>query len=692
MEPTLRENAKKMGRRLTAQTEIGWNEKGEAGHFANAAARLLLTLTAEKLKRYGEDLLDLIEQEVPVDALRKVANRQRPSSKEMRAVARQLALKRSETTGLDRILGWVGDLFGLDVTEITILTIFARWGKMECWRDLVRRTPFSCRNLNPTVVAHLSGLESNLVEQKLMPSAPLFSCRLLHDDQDGGYSLSPLLKRLIRVNAQTQEEMLRWLMPDPEQSKLLWEDFDHINPLRDVALKILAANEPVSILLFGEPGTGKTEFARALAAQAGSGAVFAGIADDFGNEPARSERLDHLMVLRTMCRHRRNRIIVVDEADDVLIMSERNGSSKQWINRLVENPQVTTIWIVNQRSRLDPAILRRMTLAIGFDRPRFSVRERVVKRSAEAASVSLSPAELRDIASLKAPPAVVASGLKAAQLASGGADVAKTAIHSVMRILGQSCAPDSPGSSIYDPQLSRADTDLARHSEQLANSPDRGWSLLLSGPSGTGKSAFARHLAEVMGIEVEERRCSDLMSPYVGETEQNIAEAFARAAERGAMLLIDEADSFLYRRETGQRSWEVSQVNEMLVQLEHLRTPFVATTNLAGNLDAATQRRFTMRATFRSMTADQARKLFEAHFGLAWPVERPVHEGQTPGDFAVVAHRAHLLSERKPAVLIRWLREEIEARGDYNRSVMGFQMPRASELMQRLKPGEQEAA
>jgi len=72
------------------------------------------------------------------------------------------------------------------------------------------------------------------------------------------------------------------------------------------------------------------------------------------------------------------------------------------------------------------------------------------------------------------------------------------------------------------------------------------------------------------------------MSPYVGETEQNIAEAFATAGERGALLLIDEADSFLYRRETAQRSWEVRQVNEMLVQLEHLRGPFVATTNLAG--------------------------------------------------------------------------------------------------------------
>lgn len=79
-----------------------------------------------------------------------------------------------------------------------------------------------------------------------------------------------------------------------------------------------------------------------------------------------------------------------------------------------------------------------------------------------------------------------------------------------------------------------------------------------------------------MGIDIEERRCSDLISPYVGVTEQNIAEAFATASERAAMLLIDEIDSFLYRREAGQRSWEVSQVNEMLVQLEHLGSVMIS--------------------------------------------------------------------------------------------------------------------
>ncbi|MEG8219124.1 AAA family ATPase [Sphingomonas sp. HH69] len=414
MEPELREIAHNMARQRATQAEFGQSDQGEAAHFAHAAARVLQALSVNQVKRCGEDLIDLMDREVPVAALRKLTNREKPTVAELRAVARQLAAKSAAPTQLDSVFAWVGELFGLDSAEVTILTVFARWGKFECWRELVRRAPISCSNLTPSAVAQLSGLAGNTVERKLVPGAPLFSSRLLHDDRDGEYSLSPLLRRLIRVHAETRDEMLRWLMPEPEQGGLLWDDFEHLDPLRNIALKVLSSKEPVSILLFGEPGTGKTEFARTLATEAGSGAIFAGLSDDFGNEPDRSERLDHLMILRAMCRHHRDRVIVVDEADDVLMMSERKGSSKQWINRLVEAPQVSTIWIVNQRSRLDPAVLRRMTLAIGFDRPRLAVRERVARRSAEAASVALSNTELRDIACLKAPPAVVAAGLKAA--------------------------------------------------------------------------------------------------------------------------------------------------------------------------------------------------------------------------------------------------------------------------------------
>lgn len=51
---------------------------------------------------------------------------------------------------------------------------------------------------------------------------------------------------------------------------------------------------------------------------------------------------------------------------------------------------------------------------------------------------------------------------------------------------------------------------------------------------------------------------------YVGETEQNIAKAFKEAKDKKALLIFDEADSFLQSRTNAQRSWEITQVNEML--------------------------------------------------------------------------------------------------------------------------------
>ncbi len=55
------------------------------------------------------------------------------------------------------------------------------------------------------------------------------------------------------------------------------------------------------------------------------------------------------------------------------------------------------------------------------------------------------------------------------------------------------------------------------------------------------------------------KRASDLISPYVGETEQNIATAFSEAKSKKAMLIFDEADTFLQDRNNAVRSWEVAQ-------------------------------------------------------------------------------------------------------------------------------------
>lgn len=88
------------------------------------------------------------------------------------------------------------------------------------------------------------------------------------------------------------------------------------------------------------------------------------------------------------------------------------------------------------------------------------------------------------------------------------------------------------------------------------------------------------------------KRVSDIESCWVGVTEQNIADAFEEARKDGAVLLFDEADSFLLDRRSATRSWEMTKVNEFLQQMEVFPGVVACTTNLMDTLDQASLRRF----------------------------------------------------------------------------------------------------
>ncbi|WP_418219966.1 AAA family ATPase [Candidatus Thiodictyon syntrophicum] len=85
-------------------------------------------------------------------------------------------------------------------------------------------------------------------------------------------------------------------------------------------------------------------------------------------------------------------------------------------------------------------------------------------------------------------------------------------------------------------------------------------SLCFYGPPGTGKTAFAEVLAEALDRELVARQASDLISPYVGETEQNLARLFRDCDPAHSVLLLDEVDSFLSDRRAARHGWEVLTV------------------------------------------------------------------------------------------------------------------------------------
>ena len=129
--------------------------------------------------------------------------------------------------------------------------------------------------------------------------------------------------------------------------------------------------------------------------------------------------------------------------------------------------------------------------------------------------------------------------------------------------------------------------------------------LCFYGAPGTGKTALAEHIAKASDRPLIIKQASDLMSKYVGETEQNMAAMFREAEAEKAVLLLDEADSFLQDRRGAQRTYEVTEVNEMLQGMERFAGIFVCTTNLLDRIDQAALRRFTFKIRFMPLTAAQ---------------------------------------------------------------------------------------
>jgi SpoVK/Ycf46/Vps4 family AAA+-type ATPase len=180
-----------------------------------------------------------------------------------------------------------------------------------------------------------------------------------------------------------------------------------------------------------------------------------------------------------------------------------------------------------------------------------------------------------------------------------------------------------------------------------------------------------------------QKRASDLLGKWVGDNEKNIAAAFAEAAREGALLLIDEADSLLHDRRKAQQSWQVSQVNELLTQIEVYDGLLVICTNLYEDLDAAALRRFDIRAEFRYLRSEQAvALLIECVDRHGIPSDaRTLAEAEqrlmrldrlTPGDFQTVLRRGRLSPHASVVDFVAGLAEEQDAKRDHRSRPIGF--------------------
>ncbi len=144
--------------------------------------------------------------------------------------------------------------------------------------------------------------------------------------------------------------------------------------------------------------------------------------------------------------------------------------------------------------------------------------------------------------------------------------------------------------------------------------------VILAGPPGTGKTLLARAVAGECGVHLEVVSGPELLSPYVGATEQALREVFERAGKNTpSLILFDELDAIAPSRATADAHHQQSMVAQLLALLDGLESRtgvfVLATTNRPKSIDSALRRpgRFD-RVVWMKLPDEQGRVAILRHY------------------------------------------------------------------------------
>ncbi len=485
------------------------------------------------------------------------------------------------------------------------------------------------------------------------------------------YSINPMLVEVFdNKKCNTPNKIMSLILGKKEKSELCLNDFDYLKGAKEKAITILSSAikskaKGVNILLHGGVGTGKTEFAK-LVANSAKIPMYAVITekDDGVEEANRKDRLIDLYSKQFILSRAGQACILFDEAEDVMNrgFSDFGSASKGYLNKLLDETSVPVIWTTNNINSVDPAFLRRMTYCIEFEKLTEEMRLNIWNRVLKKNQFNVSSEKVEELnKNYDIPPSLISNAVQTTKMVGGDENDFEGFIENVARVVTKRKNVKTQKEfemKDYDETLVNTDINIQDLTSKIKDCGKLNFSLCLYGEPGTGKSLYARYLAKQLGVDVILKRASDLMSMWVGGTEKNIAEAFAEAKSKKAMLIFDEADSFLQNRTNAVRNWEVSQVNEMLTWMESHEYPFVCTTNLLDSLDEASLRRFTFKIKFDFMSDLQVNAAIEHFFGIE---NAGVSiKGLTAGDFATVKKKVDFLGITDLAEITKMLGDEVK--------------------------------
>ena len=548
----------------------------------------------------------------------------------------------------------------------------------------------------------LSDIERALHSNGVLLSSGLISVKLgdghianLHNR----FELPEGIREALSKEHKNDRSMLQCFFRTSPKARLRSKDFEHVqqeleligNYLKSAFIK---KTRGVNILIYGDAGTGKTEFVRSLCATGKFNLFEITMQNTQGAPLSGADRFATLQLAQKLIASKKRCVLLFDEIEDVFPNAEFNvfgqaivaNNKKAWINNLLEDNPIPTVWISNTVNQIDAAYLRRFDYVLKMRPLSGATRLRIIKKYLRHLPVSAK--WLTHLAEQEyLVPAMVERAAKVANHLNHDDPVQlertlENIIGNTLEVMGlpKGTRKKPPLNTQYRLEYLNPNANLDNLCAGLARRPEA--RICLYGPPGTGKTAFAHHLAGKLNKPILQKRASDILSKWVGEAEQNIANLFQHAARDGMIVLLDEADGFLQERSDARQSWEITQVNELLVQMETFSGIFIASTNLMHSLDAASIRRFDFKIKFDYMRAEQAWHMFTRvlqEHGIRSSLNLTPYKQAlakldklTPGDFATVLRQTLSLGEAiTPALLLQALTQECQVKPNHSRSI-GF--------------------
>lgn len=587
----------------------------------------------------------------------------------------------------------LADELGLSDIERRILAVLAVRDLDRDFLDFLRTIERDETLSGPMLIARWTGLPQSDVRQALSYRRALVGMGLvddgLHDRSCTAYSVNDRLLALLEAGETTPKGFLSTLARPAAPARLTLDAYPHIADLLPMwiaylSLALQQRTPGVNVLIHGQPGTGKTELCRAIAASLGAQLLELEAEDADGDPLPERRLLGAVRLTQRAFGSRENALLLVDEADGLLPVSHQldaflgrsrrdpSATHKRWLVDLLESNPMPTLWVANDLDGVHDALLRRFDLILRMDEPPVGVRRRILNDTLEGCMVS--PALVDRLAELRGlqPGHVEALGRIVKALPSGIPldRLVERQTRELRGVLGLPQMAREPRRALGAFRLDWLNPDRPIEPMLVRAIKAGDGRFCLYGPPGTGKTAFAAELARRLQRPLHTYQGGELLSCYVGETEKAIAAAFARAEANDAVLLIDEAEGLLSNRQTLRNSWELTTVNALLTALDGHHGYVVLTTNLVERLDTAVLRRMEHKLELRSPTAEQRRSLWARlaeHFGWTQGAELDTQldamEGLTPGDFHQVARQFHGdPTHATPFGLLQALRSELALR------------------------------